>query len=864
MIPVLRLPTTLAGVVALSSFAMAEPIAIPEKRFDFIDTYCIDCHDSASKKGEVDLEFETIDWNSPKNQKLWEKVHQVVEEGMMPPAKKKQPSAYDRKAMVKWIDESLAKHVEIGTTGPRRLSAAEYEKTVRSVFEMPDFKLPMGFPSDPKVHGFSNLAEGLSFSPTLMESYRQVAAQMADHLYPAARSKPEVKTLTAGPNDFALSFSASGVFGDALRLASRGNDSVMRSCTWPSRIEIARSGIYRVTVSASQFKPKDDQPMTLEVRAREVAASDRTHVPVFRLLKTFPVTSEDSQTVTFEAELYEGQTLMFRWTNAELSHNPKEVAALMKGWFERDARMLAAWQKTLYPGMTLKSSKGYTHLRGMNGWKIIKKHYADPKLDLSQAKMDSPLTKAILKMLATIGGGRFTMADALCHYYHENGPAMELHKASVEGPLRLVDSPEDKKRYALRKRLFGNAEEEASPEYLQSALARFLPRAFRGPVDQTTVEQLAGIAIQHWKEGHSFDEGMHLVLRNVLVSPRFLFRAIGTPETKQHQLAARLSYFLRQAPPDGTLLKLASEGKLSDPAVLRREALRLIPTSFKDAMVKDFTGQWLDTNRLVEIMPDPKFKFGERELGSARVEIEVYFADMLKDNLPISDFINPDFIYTSPSFAKKVYGLNLKGDHSKITRRPVPRGGRLGGLLSQSAIMLTTANGVDTQPVLRGVWVLENIIGTPTPEAPEDVPALTPDVRGATTPRELLAAHTKEQSCLACHQRIDPIGFVLENYDPIGRWREYWPKGGKIDSSGVLPDGTKVKDVVDLKLWLADNIELFGQCLSEKLLTYATGRVLNYRERKEIEGIVRRNISEKQGFRDLVLDLIESQTFQSL
>lgn len=855
---------TLAGVVALPSFVLAKPIAIPDARFDFIDTYCIDCHDSASEKGDVSLELDSIDWTSPKSQKLWEKVHQVVGEGMMPPAKKKQPSAQEKTAMVEWIDESLAKHVEIGTTGPRRLSSAEYEKTVRSVLEMPDFKLPLGFPSDPKVHGFNNLAEGLTFSPTLMESYRQVASQMADHLYPPARPKPKPRKFTAGPNDFALSFSASGVFGDALRLASRGNDSVMRSCTWPSRIEIERSGVYRVTVSASQFKPKDDKPMMLEVRAREVAASDRTNVPVFRLLKTFPVSSEDPKPVTFEAELYEGQTLMFRWTNAELSHEPKEVSALMKEWFQRDPRMLAAWQKTVYPDLKFKPIKNYAHLRGLNGWNIIKKHYADPKLDMSHANMDSRLTKEILKTLTTIGFGRYTMPDALCHYYHENGPAMELHKVSVEGPLSLVDSPDDKKRYALRKRLFGNDKEEATSEYLQAALARFLPRAFRGPVDQKTIEQLAGIGIQHWKEGHSFDEGMHLVLRNILVSPRFLFRAIGTPKTKQHQLAARLSYFLNQAPPDGNLLELASEGKLSDPKVLRREAIRLLPKDHKATMVKDFTGQWLDTNRLVEIMPDPKFKFGEKELASAKLEIEVYFAAMLKENMPISDFINPDFIYTSPSFAKKVYGLKLKGSSNRILKQPIPRGGRLGGLLSQSAIMLTTANGVDTQPVLRGVWVLENIIGTPTPEAPDDVPALTPDVRGATTPRALLAAHTKEQSCLSCHQRIDPIGFVLENFDPIGRWREDWPKGGKIDSTGVLPDGTKVKDVVDLKLWLANNIELFGQCLSEKLLTYATGRLPNYRERKEIEEIVKKNISQKQGFRDLLLALIESKTFQNL
>ena len=854
----------LGSLWAAPASLLGESRAIPEKQIAFLERYCLECHDSLSEKGDINLEALTVDWKSAESHHLWERVLGAVNEGMMPPAKKDQPTQGERAELTQWIDASLLEHISISHTPPRRLSNAEYQATIRSLFEKDDFVLPLGFPPDSRAHGFSNQAEGVSFSPTLVEAYQNVASRLADSLYPPARPDPEMKKLTAGPEDLVLSFSAAAVFGDALRLASRGNDSVMRSCTWPTRIEITRSGTYKISVSASQFKPKDDEPMILEVRAREVAASDRTNVPDFRLLETFPFTSESPESVTFEADLYEGQTLMFRWTNAELSHDPKEVAALMKAWFERDRRMLAAWQWTLYPGGTLKSHKGHTHLRGLNGWNIIKKHLADPELDMSNATMDSPMTQGILKLLGTISGGRFTMADALCHYYHENGPSLELHQITVEGPLKLVDSPQDKQRLSLRKRLFGNATEEPTEAYLREALAKFLPRAFRGPVSDETIDGFVQIGTSHWEDGRSFDEGMHLVIRKILSSPRFLFRSIATPETKQHQLAARLSYFLKETPPDSTLLQLADEGKLSDPEILRKEAIRLMPRDHKAAMVRSFTGQWLDTNRLREIMPDPEFQFGERELGEARAEVEYFFAAMLRENLPISDFIDPDFIYTSPQFAKKVYGLKFKGNQGKIARFPIPRGKRHGGLLTKSAVMLTTANGVDTQPVLRGVWVLENIIGRPPPEAPEDVPALTPDVRGSTTPRELLAAHTKAESCAGCHQHIDPIGFVLENYDPVGRWRDAWPGGTEVDPTGTLPDGTEIKDVVDLKLWLADNVELFGQCLSEKLMIYATGRVPNYREKKEIEQIVRENIDGGEGFHDLILDLIASETFQSL
>ncbi|NBW95663.1 MAG: DUF1588 domain-containing protein [Planctomycetia bacterium] len=204
--------------------------------------------------------------------------------------------------------------------------------------------------------------------------------------------------------------------------------------------------------------------------------------------------------------------------------------------------------------------------------------------------------------------------------------------------------------------------------------------------------------------------------------------------------------------------------------------------------------------------------------------------------------------------------LPATGDRS---RRPLRRAPRPGGDPDGDGQRRGHA-GVDTQPVIRGAWVLENILGMPSPPPPKNVPALTPDTRGAKTPRDLLAAHTQESSCALCHARIDPVGFVLENYDPVGRWRAKWPRSeAPIDASGTLPDGTVVKSPVEFKAWLVANIDLFSTCLAEKLMTYATGRVPNYAEKREIEKLVRTNREAGKGFQDLFLDLIDSRTFRA-
>jgi len=857
-------------------------LRIPDAPTEFLINHCLNCHDEVELKGDLNLDFETIDWSDPHSREVWENVHTMIDRGLMPPADESQPEDDDLAAILPWLDQSLLEHTPIGGTPPRRLNQEEYAATIRDLFNLPEFELPLGFPRDTEFHGFNNLGEGLLLSPPLMEAYRNVAAQIADDIFPPAQEAPPSTSRTAGPEDMVLSFSAATVRGDALRLVSQ-SETIMRSCSWPSRIEIMASGTYRITVNASQFLPESDhgnslfrpfsdRPMILEARARELTASDRSDVNTFRLLKEIEVSSTSPETVTFEADLYKGQTILFRWANASMDHEFNALADHMGAWFERDPRFLAAWQKAVFPD-GYKSVTRSVSLRGKNGWEIVSRNLADPELDMSQATMDTPMTKALLTHIRGLQG-TFNIADALCHYFFDNGPAMELHKLIVEGPLKLVDDPVEIHRKKVRQQLVGIRQlGQTDADHAREILTRLLPKAFRRPVDDQTINAYLEIAKEHWAEGYSFEDAVHLLVRNVLISPRFLYRGVSENQWDDYDLATRLAYFLTQAPPDEQLVKLAHQGQLSNPSILRQETKRLMPEHPDSPMIQSFTGQWLDTSLLSEIMPDAVFKFSEAEIAMAEAEAEWFFTEMLAKNLPMTDFIAPDFALTSRAFAKKNYDYDESlapaepdyyNEDLKIERLPLFREGRFGGLLTQSAVMTATANGVDTQPVLRGVWVLENILGLPPPEPPKNVPALTPDTRGSITPRDLLTAHTDDPACYTCHQLIDPIGFVLENFDPVGNWRDAWPKiDVPIDSSGVLPDGTTIADVTELKAWVVDNIDLFSRCISEKLLTYATGRVPNYAERKEIEQIVAANHADGGGFQDLVLALVTSETFRT-
>ena len=831
----------------LPTFAIAAD-RLPEAQLKFLRANCVDCHGAETQEAEIGLDANEVDWSSKEDLLLWERVLNALKAGEMPPKDVGDIADVDRAAMVDWLDQTLVRNTPIGGTLPRRLNQAEYQAAIESLFGLKNFSLPDGFPVDREHHGFDNLGAGLVLSPPLLDAYSETARLVADEIFPPKRPVPDARLHQAGPKDLVISYSSSKVVDGAMRLGMKC-DPIMRSCTWPSRIEAVASGIYTVTVELSAFRPKaGDDPMIAKVLARDVASKDSVSHKTLRLLKEIEVTSESPESFEFEATLYEGQTLVLHWANATLDSDRNDKAALQKFFREKgeeDPRYLDAWHAMLNG----ESGQGF---RGGIGWERVKTQLARDDLPPISGKQKEALLKKI-------GGNPVLYAETVVFDVFENGPALEIHGLKLDGPHKLVDGPRDAEQRRIQKLFMGD---DVSAE---AVIRRFLTRAFRRPADDVTVGLWLKLYEQHLADGHSTDEAMHLVIRNVLISPRFLYRCLQDGPLDDYDLATRLAFFLTGRPADDRLLEKV--GKLSDLKVLRSQAQRLLPSNAGAPMIVNFTGQWLDTRLLPDIMPDQKFGFLPSDEKSARLEVEYFFYEMLEKNRPMTDFIDPDFTWTSGRLAKNVYQLKGGFDKKKsntIHRVSLPRGGRHGGVLGQAAVMMATANGVDTQPVLRGVWVLENILGTPPPPPPKAVPPITPDTAGAKTLRDLLSLHTSESSCAGCHRKIDPVGFVLENFDPVGRWRDRWPGIDQpIDTATVLPDGTDIRDVVDFKAWLVKNIDQFSECLAGKLMTYSTGRVLSYSERKEIAAIVKRNHENGNGFRDLVLALIESETFRT-
>jgi hypothetical protein len=309
---------------------------------------------------------------------------------------------------------------------------------------------------------------------------------------------------------------------------------------------------------------------------------------------------------------------------------------------------------------------------------------------------------------------------------------------------------------------------------------------------------------------------------------------------------------------------------------VRAQTERLLSNKFAADFIESFVGQWLGTRILPEIMPDASLgRFSTNHQKAMTREPELLFQEILNQNRPISDFISPDFTHTHSLVGIQMYGLEMPPPNGKaafaLSRVEIPREHRNSGLLGMAGVMMATANGVDTQPVLRGKWLLENILGDPTPPPPESVPAITPDTRGTKTIRDLMRAHTSEESCARCHEKIDPLGFVFESFDAIGQWRERYPvsKNRKkeewppVDPRGLLPDGTTLAGIADLKNYILADLRPFARCLTQKLFIYGTGRIPDYAERKALDSIADHNVKSGGGFRDLFLDLIGSEVFRS-
>jgi hypothetical protein len=336
----------------------------------------------------------------------------------------------------------------------------------------------------------------------------------------------------------------------------------------------------------------------------------------------------------------------------------------------------------------------------------------------------------------------------------------------------------------------------------------------------------------------------------MMASLDFLYLREEGGELDAHALASRLSYFLWSTMPDAELFALAQSGRIKDPAVLKAQVARMLADARSDRFADSFTDQWLDLVKLGTMPPDSKdnefrIYYKARLEPAMREETHRYFRHVLRENCSVRDFIDSDYSFVNSGLAD-LYHIPFAGNKDEFVRVTFPPEAHRGGLMGHASVLTLSANGVDTSPVVRGVWVLRNLLGTPPPRPPKEVPALVPDLNGAKTIRELLEKHRNDSACMECHRQIDPPGFALEAYDPIGRFRTAYSKSMRVSTEGEYK-GVQFDDVTGLKKTMLTQIRPFARNLIVRLAEYAKGRKLEASDLKSVEELTEQ--AAKNGFR---------------
>jgi len=456
------------------------------------------------------------------------------------------------------------------------------------------------------------------------------------------------------------------------------------------------------------------------------------------------------------------------------------------------------------------------------------------------------------------------------HYNMHRHPRISpaLYQVSITGP----HAPRGHGDTPSRRRIFVREPKDPDEEEAcaRQILATLMRRAYRHPVDAADLQRPMEL-YRDARAGGDFDAGIEMALSAILVNPRFLFRIEADPpgvardtayRVTDLQIASRLSFFLWSSIPDDTLLELAERGDLREPEVLQRQVRRMLDDPRSRSLTTNFAGQWLHLRNLESITPDlrqfPDFDDNLRQ--AFRRETELLFEEVVREDRNVLDLLRSDHTYLNERLAKH-YGIpHVYGSHFR--RVPVGDDGVRGGLLRQGSVLMVTSYATRTSPVIRGKWVLENILGTPPPPPPADVPTLKDNtVSSSLSVRDRLAEHRRDVACAGCHKLMDPVGFSLENYDAVGRWRDS-EEGRPVDVTGGLPDGSRFEGVAGLEAGLLKRPELFVGTLAEKLLTFALGRGVEPRDAPAIRKIVREARAADYRFSSLIVGIATSTPFQ--
>jgi len=459
------------------------------------------------------------------------------------------------------------------------------------------------------------------------------------------------------------------------------------------------------------------------------------------------------------------------------------------------------------------------------------------------------------------------------------GPGLAVYWVEVEGPLFDAWPPRSCTR------LLGNVDpDKGTLADAEAILRRFTSRAYRRPPTDADLRPLLTLVKSRLERGCRFHEALRVALTAVLCSPEFLYIRSTPGKLTDFELASRLSYFLWSTMPDDMLLNLASQERLARPNVLRAQVERMLADPKAAAFTENFTGQWLSLRDIKKTDPDRQLypEFDALLEYSLPRETQMFFEEVLRNDLSLLDFVDSNWSILNNRLAAH-YGLTgIKKEYFRKVK--LPAGSHRGGVLTQASVLKVTANGTNTSPVTRGVWVLDRILGKPVPPPPANVPAIEPDIRGTTTIREQLARHRSSAACASCHNRIDPAGFALESFDVIGGWRDYYrisrpPKvratkfydghetfyadGPAVTCDGELPGGKKFADSDAFKKLLLEDKDQIARALAARLLVYATGHGTEPADHDVIEKLVATVRQKNYGFRTLIHEVVQSDAFRN-
>ena len=854
------------GLVASAEFSPAK----------FFEAHCTECHDADNKKGNLDLTALKPDFDNPDVFSRWVKVHDRVESGEMPPKKRERPPATDTAALTAWLHQSLLKADQARIAGEnrtavRRLTRAEYENTLRDVFAMPGIALQGLLPADGSAHGFDKNSDALDVSHVNMAKYVEAADLTLDLAIATRPSAPSVQKRQ-------------------ISLANRGG--------FVAHIVMNGDGVL-----LKDKKPDPNFPPAGEYKHVDQGAHER--MDSFNVASTVGIFRHEDESVspyfmehvTIYPGLYRVRTSLwsFQWDKGQvLPSRGTEAARLSVVQLTGDGR-------------------GGQHPSYVIGY------YDAPSMDAKIHELTTWMNVNELIGFNTASLAPTANYSRKGHAMSFTGPGIAVDWLEVEGPIHDVWPPRAHKvlfdelpltefiakdnpavhapiRKQIRQIGAGMNRPDPSPgifsvhsekphDDADRLLAAFLPKIFRRPVDPAVRAQYVAKVDERLKAGDCFETAVRWAYRAALCSPDFLYLLEPAGKLDDYALACRLSYFLWNSAPDEALLSLAAAGKLHDKEVLKKEVERLLKDSKSQRFVEDFLGQWLKLRQIAATDPDRKLypEFSPYLQDSMVAETRAYFRELIDKDLDAKYLVQSDFAMLNEKLAVH-YGIpGVVG--SAIRKVALPAGCPRGGFLTQGSILKITANGTTTSPVPRGAFVMARLLGQPPEPPPPSVPAVEPDVRGATTIREQLEKHRSNATCASCHAKIDPPGFALESFDVIGGFRTRYrsigagdnaPRGAidpiigisfklgpTVDASGQMPDGRKFADINEFKTLMAADPARLLKNLAEQLAVYSTGREVAYCDREQISGIVSRTQKNGGGIRTLIHELIQSELFQT-